>query len=340
MVTITNLILTAVLAVLGLGSALPPRIGTTMLDSGNSPRLGNGRTRSNRRAIPTTASTSPGQSAGHVVDIAYVTPVTIGTPPQALNLDFDTASSLRSVGLLELHARFPVLSGHTWSITYSDGSAYRGDVYTDNFTQVSSSFTSVAQIDGLLGLGFSSLNTPRVYGRLEVQGHWKLRLWLHRPGQVHREITHVPINTNPGYWIWTSTGFVGSGNFVSTSITGIADTGTHPGVPAHGGRDGYDRQVSGASNSQYYGGYAFPLHGDAAALHVRRRPGAAHHPGVPTSTTRAWRPRRPCAFGRLQSSSGLGIDVWGAVALKAAIVVFNGGSNPPTIGWAAKTLVM
>lgn len=41
-------------------------------------------------------------------------------------------------------------------------------------------------------------------------------------------------------------------------------------------------------------------------------------------------------FGGLQSSSGIGINIFGDVALKAAFVVFDGASN--RLGWAAKTL--
>jgi aspergillopepsin I len=122
-------------------------------------------------------------------DEAYITPVAIGTPAQTLHLDFDTGSS----DLWVFSSRTPasqvhgqhvyapdksstsaLLQGHTWSITYGDGSASRGNVYTDAVTvggltvgkqavqcaeQVSSSFTSESQVDGLVGLGFSTLNT-------------------------------------------------------------------------------------------------------------------------------------------------------------------------------------
>jgi Eukaryotic aspartyl protease. len=122
-------------------------------------------------------------------DIAYVTPVSIGTPPQTLHLDFDTGSSDLWVFSSHLPASqirgqtiyvpansstAKLLADHTWSITYGDGSASRGNVYVDNFTvggltvenqavqcalQVSTSFTRESNIDGLVGLGFSTLNT-------------------------------------------------------------------------------------------------------------------------------------------------------------------------------------
>jgi aspergillopepsin I len=231
MVTVTNLGLTAVLAALGLSSALPPKIGTTHIGHGAGPSLGSGRAtfkqarhagyrfngaRSVYRtylkygvpvpediikavahtdALNAAAEVKRGTGSAAAVpiderfDIAYVTPVTIGTPPQTLQLDFDTGSSdlwvfsshtpASQVRGQEIYtpnksSTAKLLEGHTWSITYGDGSASRGNVYTDNFTvggltvpnqavqcaqQVSSSFTSETHIDGLVGLGFSTLNT-------------------------------------------------------------------------------------------------------------------------------------------------------------------------------------
>lgn len=122
-------------------------------------------------------------------DSEWLTPVSIGTPAQVLNLDFDTGSSDLWVFSTDTSARY--VDGQTqyapaksstakkitnakWSIAYGDGSSSSGIVYTDVVTigglsvaaqavesaqTVSSSFTSESDLDGLLGLAFSSLNT-------------------------------------------------------------------------------------------------------------------------------------------------------------------------------------
>ncbi|GAB1313674.1 Endothiapepsin [Madurella fahalii] len=428
MVAITNLVLTAVLAASGLGSALPPRIGTTVISNGNDAGFAKGRTTIKQARNPNHHYFNGARSVYRtylkygvpvpdyllkavaetdklngvevkrdtgsapavpidVIDIAYVTPVTIGTPPQTLNLDLDTGSSdlwvfsshtptnqVRGQDIYspDRSSTSRLLSGHTWSIRYGDGSNSRGNVYTDNFTigglmvesqavqcaqQVSSSFTNEAHIDGLVGLGFSTLNTVNPQSQLTFFDNAREKLdspvftadlkykdtgtydfGFIDEGKYTGEITYVPVNPDPGYWTWTSSGYaVGNGAFSSSQITGIADTGTTLVYLPTAIVTSYYRQVAGASNSDYYGGYVFPCDSElpsftfgVGSTRFTIPPSYINYTRIsPTSTS---------CFGGLQSSSGLGINIWGDVALKAAFVVFN-GENPPTIGWAKKPLV-
>ncbi|KAH7636076.1 aspartic peptidase domain-containing protein [Sordaria sp. MPI-SDFR-AT-0083] len=447
MVALTNLLLTTVLASAGLGSALLPRIGNTVIEAREPsevpplPLSGRKYTVSQKhnpnykfngavsvyktylkygakvpdylvqavavhfgvstddvlnRVFTHSKAPAPDQrrrrdrgSAAAVpidkYDVAYVTPVSIGTPAQTLNLDFDTGSSdlwvfssslpLAQISGQEVYSpntstTAKLLSGASWSITYGDGSASRGNVYLDRVTigglvvqdqavetaqQVSQSFTAETAIDGLVGLGFSSLNTvsptaqktwfdnvkskldaPLFAVDLKFNAAGTYDFGFIDPAKHTGNFTYVPVNTNPGYWTWTSTGYqVGSAPFVSQPIVNIADTGTTLVYLPNAILQAYYKQIAGAQNSRSYGGWVFPCattipdftFGVTADAKITI-PGRFINYGPVTDGSAT-------CFGGLQSSAGVGINIFGDVALKAAYVVFNGGETP-TLGWASK----
>ena len=122
-------------------------------------------------------------------DTEFLTPVSIGTPPQNLNVDIDTGSGdmwvfASSTPAWELNGHdyyspansstSAKLTGQAWEISYGDGSSCSGDVYTDTVSlggltvtqqavecakELSPEFTNDTSNDGLIGLAFSMLNT-------------------------------------------------------------------------------------------------------------------------------------------------------------------------------------
>jgi hypothetical protein len=125
-------------------------------------------------------------------DSQYLSPVSIGTPPQTFNLDFDTGSADLWVWSTNLpqatqsqgasnhqifdpskSSTFQAQSGSSWKIQYGDSSSASGTVGTDNIniggltiqnqaielaSELSDQFIQSSG-DGLLGLAWGSINT-------------------------------------------------------------------------------------------------------------------------------------------------------------------------------------
>lgn len=198
------------------------------------------------------------------------------------------------------------LSGSTWSIGYADGSSASGNVYTDTVsvgaltvngqaveaaTSVSSSFVSNTNSDGLMGLAFSTLNTvtPKRQTPFYQTAKSNLTNYLFtanlkkgKAGQYNfgyidktqytGAITYTPVNTYPGYWTFTSSGFqIGSNSFVSQSIQAIADTGTSLLLMPQSIVTKWYAAIKGAAYSSTYGAYVYPCASTVPQLHLRCR---------------------------------------------------------------------
>ncbi|KAL9606639.1 MAG: hypothetical protein Q9179_000225 [Wetmoreana sp. 5 TL-2023] len=285
-----------------------------------------------------TVTTTPEQ-----YDSEYLTPVTIGG--QTLNLDFDTGSSDLWVFSSELtssqsngHSVYnpalsttaKPLSGYTWSITYGDRSSASGDVYMDTVKvgtttvttqavelaqQVSAQFQQDTDNDGLLGLGFDSINTVKPVKQKTFFSNAKdslsaplftVNLKKGKPGsytfgyvddaQHTGSVTYVPVNNANGFWEFTANGYaVGTGAFVSTSIDSIADTGT----------------------TLLY------LPSSVVSAYYAKVPGAQYNSAQ-------------VCFGGIQSDTGIGFSIFGDIFLKSQFVVFQ--TSPLQLGFAPKTL--
>lgn len=128
-----------------------------------------------------------GDTAG--VDSLYLSEISVGTPPQKLNMDFDTGSSdlwVFSTDTTKSQVNGQTLynpgsstsakklAGATWSIGYGDQSTSKGIVYTDTVSiggavvsdmavesaqDVSASFTNDSASSGLVGLANDKGNT-------------------------------------------------------------------------------------------------------------------------------------------------------------------------------------
>ena len=301
-------------------------------------------------------------------DLEYLVQVSIGTPAQNLNLDFDTGSSdlwvfsteTPNPGSHNLYnpsksSSAQQLQGESWKISYADGSNCSGDVYSDSVTvggltvtqqavesaqQVSDQFAS-GDSDGLLGLGFSSINTvtpdqqktwfdnvtPQLDSpiftadlRHETAGSY---LFGGIPSAVSN-INYAPCDNSRGYWGFTA-------GVSSQSVNGIADTGTTLLLLDDSFVDSYYQQVQGATNDPNQGGYVFDCSAQLPDFSFSVGNGQITIPG--TLLNYAPGDNGQC-FGGLQSNGGVGLSIFGDIALKAAYVVFDAGNLQ--VGWAQK----
>lgn len=302
-------------------------------------------------------------------DLEYLVQVSIGTPAQNLNLDFDTGSSdlwvfsteTPNPGSHNLYnpgqsSSSQQLSGETWSITYGDGSSSSGDVYSDVVTvggltvqnqavesaqQVSSQFSS-GDSDGLLGLAFSSLNTvspdqqktwfdnisPNLDSPLFVAD-----LRHDTPGSyifggipsAASSINYTPVDNSQGFW-----GF--STSVSGQSVSGIADTGTTLLLLDDSIVNSYYQQVSGATNDPNQGGYVYPCDNQLPSFSFTVGSGQIT---IPSSLMNYGTASGSQCFGGLQSNGGIGLSIFGDIALKAAYVVFDSGNMQ--LGWSQKS---
>lgn len=348
------------------GVPLPPALEATI--SGLS-RRGEG-----------SATTSPVEG-----DSEWLTPVQIGSPAQTLTLDFDTGSSdlwvfstETSAGQVNGQTEYSPgksstakkVTGATWSIQYGDGSSSSGDVWTDTVTvggltvsaqaveaakSVSSAFTSESDLDGLLGLGFSSINTvspkkqktffdnamssldaPVFTADLRQDAPGKYNFGYIDSAAYTGSITYTDVDSSNGWWEFTSSGYaVGSGSLVKTAIDGIADTGTTLLLLPNSVVKAYYAKVSGAKLSSSAGGYVFPCSATLPTFGFAVGTARITIPAAYMNYSPVTEGSSTC-FGGLQSSDDIGVNIFGDIALKAAFVVFDGGNLQ--LGWAAKSL--
>lgn len=258
------------------------------------------------------------------------------------------------------------LSGYSWSISYGDGSSSSGDVYTDTVsvggfsvtgqavesaTKVSSEFVSDTSNSGLLGLALDSLNTvspkqqktwfsnassklaqPVFTADLNHQANGSYNFGFIDTSLASGSISYVPISTANGFWEFTSASYaIGSGSTKKHSTDGIADTGTTLLLLDDTIVDAYYGQVSSAQYDNSQEGYTFDCDEDLPSFTFAVGSSKITVPGslinfAPVSGN--------TCFGGLQSNDGIGISIFGDVAIKAALVVFDLGNK--RLGWAQK----
>jgi len=154
------------------------------------------------------------------------------------------------------------MSGYSFEISYGDGSSASGVVGTDTVsvgsatvsnqavevaTQVSSEFLSDPDSDGLLGLGFSNVNSvqptqqktffdnimpqledPVFTVYLNISGKGEYEFGNIDTSKYSGDIHYTPVDSSSGYWQFDSTSYQINGQTSqnTNASPAIADTGT------------------------------------------------------------------------------------------------------------------
>ncbi|KAJ9619415.1 hypothetical protein, variant [Exophiala oligosperma] len=264
------------------------------------------------------------------------------------------------------------LSGATWNISYGDGSGASGNVYTDTVdvggTTVTSQAVELAETisaqfqqdqdnDGLLGLAFSSINTVKPQqqttffdtaikeGVLEANV-FTADLKKGAPGSYDfgfidsskytGDITYTAVNNGQGFWEFTGTGYgVGNGQFQSSSIDAIADTGTTLILVDDDIVSAYYGEVNGAQYDNSQGGYTFDCSSDLPDFILGIENTKFTVPGSFVNFAPITDGSSTC-FGGIQSNQGLGLSIYGDVFLKAVFAIFD--NDNLQLGFANKGL--
>ncbi|KOS21874.1 Endothiapepsin [Escovopsis weberi] len=260
------------------------------------------------------------------------------------------------------------LSGYSWSILYGDHSSSSGNVYTDSVTvggftvktqavesatKVSAQFTEDTSNSGLLGLAFdvdntvkpvrqktwfsnaqSSLKAPLFTANLKHQADGTYNFGFIDSSEFRGPINYVPVDNSQGFWGFTASGYSVNGKHISnSSISGIADTGTTLLLLPDSIVSSYYSRVGSAKLNDQLGGYVFSCSERLPDFSFGVGSGSITIAGELMNYAPADSAYTLC-FGGLQSSSDIGINIFGDIALKAAVVVFDAGNH--RLGWAQK----
>ncbi|KAM0257364.1 hypothetical protein ACHAQJ_004452 [Trichoderma viride] len=260
------------------------------------------------------------------------------------------------------------LSGSTWSISYGDGSSSSGDVYTDTVsiggfsvkaqavesaTKVSSEFVQDTATSGLVGLAWDSGNTvsprqqktwfsnaasslaePVFTADLNQHADGVYNFGFIDTSLASGSVVYTPVDNSQGFWGFTAAGYsIGGGKLNRSSIDGIADTGTTLLLLDDSIVDAYYNQVDSAEFNNDQEGYVFDCSEDLPAFTFGVGSSSISVSGDLINLAPISEGSSTC-FGGLQSNSGIGFSIFGDVAIKAALVVFDLGNTQ--LGFAQK----
>jgi aspergillopepsin I len=265
------------------------------------------------------------------------------------------------------------LDDYTFNISYAEGTTVFGNVYRDYVnisgietwdqaieaaTRVPDSFVSQTSRDGIMGLGFSSINSVRPHAQNTffetvrpqlAKPLFATALKHNAPGTFDigyidtskfkgDEIHYLPVDNSSGTWTITAEGYSvdGGATLKSLQLNAAIDTGTSVMMLPDRIVAEYYAQIPGAANSQGMGGYIFDCSSKLPDFHIVLG-GSNYTAVVPGSLINysSLGGSNDSCYGSLQSQGTLGMSVFGDPFLKSQYAVFDAGGM--RMGFAPQT---
>jgi aspergillopepsin I len=259
------------------------------------------------------------------------------------------------------------MKGHTWLIAYGDLSGAYGEVYVDRVsienltvpkqavgvaTSVSRTFVQDGEVDGLLGLGFTLLNsiTPNpqktwfdniranLSAPLFATALRRRRAGAYDFGYIDSakyvgNITWTDVDGEDGFWDFGVSGFAVGGKIVSKmTLRAIADTGTSLWYLPKPIADAYWARVPTARYSALQAGWIFRCTSKLPDMSVTVSGRVITVPGINMNYQTLM---LGMCYGGIQRETGLETSVFGDVFLKGLYVIHEQSlDGNPRLGFA------
>lgn len=287
------------------------------------------------------------------------------------NLTPSNESAGRTLYDISKSTTWKQLDGYTWKIGYADKSGCSGIVGTDTLnvggmtltsaaieaaTTISDSFVQNTEIDGLLGLAFSKLNTvkpvkqktpyfaalpnltqPYFAAYLKHQAPGSYDFGYLDPKKYSGDIHWTNVSTDLGYWTFNSSGVMVGNTKFDAPYPSVADTGTSLMLMNETIVAEYYAQVPGAEFDDTQGGWMYSCWNKSKMPDFYVETGNGWYARIDSSlmtyTSVLFGTR---CFGSLQANTGMpyNLQILGDPFFKALYVAHDGGNR--RIGFATQ----
>lgn len=220
-------------------------------------------------------------------------------------------------------------------------------------TSVSSQFTQDTDNDGLVGLAFSSINTvepkaqntffdtvksslakPIFAADLRAGAAGSYDFGFVDDSKYTGDLDYTDVDNSRGFWMFNANGYAIGDSSKSTSLDGIADTGTTLLMLPDNVVSAYYAQVDGAQMDEQQGGYTFDCDATLPDFSLVINGNKHTTPGKYINYAPV---QGSTCFGGIQSDEGVGFSIFGDIFLKSQYVVFDDSGSSPRIGFGQQS---